>query len=53
MIAVVSIGQMQWDVAIADLIPQMIRTGDVPESAKPAKAPAGKGLPRLEDFGDE
>jgi len=52
--AVVAIGQMQWDVKIDELIPQMIRTPDVPE-APGAKTRAGSGKPglRLEDFRDE
>jgi DNA mismatch repair protein MutS2 len=43
-IAVVMIGQMKWDVPIAELIPQTVRE---PESApsKPAK-----GVSRYEDF---
>ncbi|SIO60066.1 DNA mismatch repair protein MutS2 [Singulisphaera sp. GP187] len=50
--AVVAIGQMQWDVAISELIPQTMRT---PEVAAPAKAKSGvtKNAPRLEDFADE
>ncbi|WP_406695494.1 DNA strand exchange inhibitor protein [Singulisphaera sp. Ch08] len=50
--AVVAIGQMQWDVAISELIPQTMRT---PEVAGPAKAKTGvsKNSPRLEDFADE
>ncbi len=50
--AVVAIGQMQWDVAIAELIPQTIRTPDVPGNPK-AKAGTSKNAPRLEDFADE
>jgi DNA mismatch repair protein MutS2 len=50
--AVVTIGQMQWNVAIAELIPQVLRTPEVPEKAKP-KAVAAKSSLRLEDFPDE
>ena len=52
--AVVAIGQMQWDVKIDELIPQMIRTPEAPEGP-PAKVKAGaaKPGPRLEDFRDE
>jgi len=45
--AVVAIGQMNWDVPVGELVPQLLRQ---PE------APAAKGRkpgPRLEDFGDE
>jgi DNA mismatch repair protein MutS2 len=50
-IAVVAIGQMQWDVAIVELIPQTIRTAEAaPPASKKTKASAGKGLPRLDDF---
>ncbi len=37
-IAVVAIGQMQWNVAIAELIPQVLRSGEAP-------APTGKNRP--------
>jgi len=50
--AVVAIGQMQWDVAIGDLIPQTVRTPNVPEGPKPRTGPS-KGSIRLEDFPDE
>jgi DNA mismatch repair protein MutS2 len=52
--AVVAIGQMQWNVTIAELIPQLVRTPEAPapETAK-ARAGAGKGALRLEDFSDE
>ena len=50
--AVVSIGQMQWNVAIGELIPQVLRTPEVPEPAKPKKVAAKSAL-RLEDFPDE
>ncbi|MBX6315252.1 MAG: DNA strand exchange inhibitor protein, partial [Isosphaeraceae bacterium] len=47
--AVVAIGQMKWDVPIAELIPQLVREPEAP-------APATKGRaapPRLEDFDEE
>jgi DNA mismatch repair protein MutS2 len=50
--AVVSIGQMQWNVTIGELIPQVLRTPEVPEPAK-GRAVAAKAAPRLEDFPDE
>ena len=43
-VAVVMIGQMKWDVPVAELIPQLIRTPDVPE-AKPSRPSV-----RYEDF---
>ncbi len=48
--AVVAIGQMQWDVPIAELIPQMLRN---PESPAKPRSGAPRNAPRLEDFGDE
>jgi DNA mismatch repair protein MutS2 len=52
--AVVAIGQMQWDVAIGELIPQTMRTPEVPSPAKgKVKAAASRNAPRLEDFNDE
>ncbi|AGA27164.1 endonuclease MutS2 [Singulisphaera acidiphila] len=51
--AVVAIGQMQWDVAISDLIPQTMRTPEVAAPANKPKAGANKNAPRLEDFADE
>ncbi len=50
--AVVSIGQVQWNVAIGELIPQVLRTPEVPETPK-ARAAAAKPALRLEDFPDE
>ena len=50
--AVVTIGQMQWNVAIGELIPQVLRTPEVTEKAKP-KPVAAKSALRLEDFPDE
>ena len=50
--AVVAIGQMQWDIAIDELIPQLIRAPEAPAAPEKAKVKAGttKPLPRLEDF---
>lgn len=52
--AVVAIGQMQWDVKIDELIPQLIRGPDVPEApgGKARKGSGKLGL-ALEDFVDE
>jgi DNA mismatch repair protein MutS2 len=36
-VATVAIGQMQWDVPIAELIPQLIRTGELQEKTKSKK----------------
>ena len=47
-IAVIAIGAMQWNIPIAELIPQVSRQPEVP---KAGKGPAG-GV-RLEDFRDE
>ncbi|HWE35951.1 MAG TPA: DNA strand exchange inhibitor protein [Isosphaeraceae bacterium] len=49
-VAVVAIGQMKWDVPVAELIPQLVRNPDVPA---PARTSSSKPGPRLEDFGDE
>ncbi len=51
--AVIAIGAMQWDVKIEELIPQLIRTGEVvePAASKPRQL-AGKPVTRLEDFRD-
>ncbi len=49
--ATVSIGMMKWDVAIEELIPQMIRTPEVPGGKdKPNLIGAKKPAPRLDDF---
>jgi DNA mismatch repair protein MutS2 len=51
--AVVAIGQMQWDVKIDELIPQMIRNPEVPEApSQKGRAPVKQGV-RLEDFREE
>jgi DNA mismatch repair protein MutS2 len=49
--AVVAIGHMQWDVPVAELIPQMLRNPEVPAAARAKPGPA-RNAPRLEDFGD-
>jgi DNA mismatch repair protein MutS2 len=51
-IAVVAIGQMQWDVNIDELVPQIVRTGETPAPAK-GKSGSGKDRLRLEDFVDD
>src|SRR3954463_6302001 len=53
--AVVAIGQMQWDVKIDELIPQMIRNPEPPAEETPAKPRPVVARPgaRLEDFKDE
>ncbi len=53
--AVVAIGQMQWDVAIDELIPQVVRAPEAPSAPEKTRAKAGpaKPLPRLEDFADD
>ncbi|MDR3636586.1 MAG: DNA strand exchange inhibitor protein [Isosphaeraceae bacterium] len=53
--AVVAIGMMQWDVAIDELIPQVVRTPDVPAAPAGGKGKTGaaRGAGRLEDFRDE
>ena len=52
--AIVSIGQMQWDVKIDELIPQTVRTREVPEppTVKNRTGPS-KPVPRLDDFRDD
>jgi len=47
--AVVAIGQMQWDVTIAELIPQTLRTPE-PASKTKAKSSSNRSGLRLEDF---
>jgi DNA mismatch repair protein MutS2 len=51
--AIVAIGQMQWDVKLDELIPQMIRPPEAPGAAALRAAAGTKPGPRLEDFGDE
>src|SRR3954470_12846197 len=48
-LAVVAIGQMQWDVAIDDLIPQVMKSPGGPAPAK-SRPNLSKVPPRLEDF---
>ena len=48
--ATVAIGMMQWDVPIAELIPQMLRPPEAPAPAGKAKAAPARPGPRLEDF---
>jgi hypothetical protein len=43
---------MQWNVTIGELIPQVLRSPEMPETTK-ARATATKPSPRLEDFPDE
>ncbi|GAC1469426.1 MAG: endonuclease MutS2 [Isosphaeraceae bacterium] len=53
-LAVVAIGQMQWDVKIDEMIPQTIRAPVATNaSPTPARAPGAKTAPKLEDFKDE
>ncbi len=49
--ASVAIGNMQWEVPVSELIPQLVRTPQAP-SGKP-KPSASKNMPRLEDFADQ
>jgi DNA mismatch repair protein MutS2 len=52
--AVVAVGQMQWDVKIDELIPQVMRNPEVPGEASPrTRAGATKPGLRLEDFPEE
>ena len=52
--AVVAIGQMKWDVPIAELIPQLLRGPEAPAGPAARGKPApGRDVPRLEDFTDE
>lgn len=49
--AVVAIGQMQWDVSIDELVPQVIRSPEAPQEGK--GRPLGtRGSLRLEDFAE-
>ena len=48
--ATVSIGMMKWDVPIDELIPQMIRTPEVPGSKDKPNLVGTKPGPRLDDF---
>ncbi len=51
--ATVSIGMMKWDVAIAELIPQMIRQPEVPVAKDKPGLVVTKPGPRLDDFAEE
>ena len=52
--AVVAIGQMKWDVPIAELIPQLMRNPEVPATpAAKGKFSTVRNPPRLEEFGEE
>ncbi len=52
-LAQVAIGQMKWDVPISELIPQTVRTPEVPSpTGAKGKVSTSKNLPRLEDFRD-
>ena len=52
--AVVAIGQMKWDVPIAELIPQMLRHPESsPEPVGKPRASSARNAPRLEDFGED
>ncbi|RUL89405.1 hypothetical protein TsocGM_02990 [Tautonia sociabilis] len=48
--AVVAIGQMNWDVTIDELIPQVLKTPDAPTPAK--SRPSPRSATRLEGFPD-
>jgi DNA mismatch repair protein MutS2 len=51
--ATVSIGMMKWDVAIDELIPQMIRTPEMPGSKDQPKLVGIKPGKRIDDFAEE
>jgi DNA mismatch repair protein MutS2 len=51
--ATVSIGMMKWDVAIDELIPQMIRQPEMPASKDKPNLVATKPGKRLDDFAEE
>jgi DNA mismatch repair protein MutS2 len=48
--ATVAIGMMQWEVPVAELIPQLVKTPDA-SAARPRPA-APRNVPRLEDFAE-
>ncbi len=50
-VALVAIGQMKWDVPLAELIPQLIKGVDVP-TGPPVKPSLARHLPSLDQFGD-
>ncbi len=49
--AVVAIGQMQWDVKLDELIPQMLKTPEVPPGR--VNSASSRPAPKLERFRDE
>ena len=51
--ATVSIGMMKWDVAIDELIPQMIRQPEMPASKDKPNLVATKPGKRLDDFAED
>jgi DNA mismatch repair protein MutS2 len=51
--ATVSIGMMKWDVAIDELIPQMIRGPEGSQPKEKTNLVASKPGPRLDDFAEE
>lgn len=51
--ATISIGMMKWDVAIDELIPQMIRQPEMPASKDKPNLVGTKPGPRLDDFAEE
>ncbi len=51
--ATVAIGMMQWEVPVAELIPQLVKTPEAPATPAGKSRPgSGKPAPRLEDFDD-
>ena len=44
---------MQWDVKIDELIPQTMRTAEVPDNPAPKARSVAKPGTRLEDFRDD
>lgn len=52
--ATVAIGMMQWEVPVAELIPQLMKTRDASAGTPAAKAKSGpsRNVPRLEDFNE-
>jgi len=51
--ATISIGMMKWDVAIDELIPQMIRQPEMPASKDKPNLVGTKPGPRLDDFAEK
>ncbi len=51
--ATISIGMMKWDVAIDELIPQMIRQPEMPGSKDKPNLVGTKPGPRLDDFAEK